>query len=124
MEKIKISKEMLAQIDFANTVCGGMATFNINANRDKDGYNMNIAAPSLDKEEVKIEVANNRFMVYYFINVLEGEGKMPYFLANLPLLPDVDAKRISARFDAGKIRIHAPFNELGKGERYQVDFEA
>lgn len=124
MQKIDISKEMLAQIDFANTVGGGMALFNINANRDKHGYNMNIATPSLDKEEIKIEVADNRFMVYYMINVLEGEGQMPYFLANLPLLPDVDTKNISARFDKGKVEIHAPFNELGKGERFQVDFDA
>lgn len=124
MQKIDITKEMLAQIDFVNTVSGGMALFNIKANRGKNGYNMKITTPSLDKDEIKIDVANSRFKVYYMIDVLEGEEKMPFFIANLPLLPDVDTKKISARFEQGNVHIHAPFNDLGKGERFQIDLES
>jgi HSP20 family protein len=123
MQRVDISKELLAQIDFANTVNGGMTAFNITGGKDEYGYQMNISAPSIDKEKINIEIAEQRFMVYYMIDVLEGEGQMPYFLANVPLLPDVDTKQISARFEEGKVHIRAPFNELGSGERMGIPLE-
>jgi HSP20 family molecular chaperone IbpA len=123
MKNIEITKELLAQIDFENTVNGGMALFNIEAGRDESGYRMKINAPTLEKENVQVSVENQRFMVFTMINVLEGEGQMPYFLVNLPLAPDVDVERISARFNEGKIYLRAPFNEWGKGKRLNVDLE-
>jgi HSP20 family protein len=120
---IEISKDLLAQIDFANTVNGGMAQFTAKAWQEEKGYRLTVDAPSVNPENIHIEAANQRFMVYYFLPVLGGEQMMPYFLVNLPLAPEVDVQRISARFENGKIYIRAPFNDWAKGERREIDIE-
>jgi HSP20 family protein len=121
--KIDIPKELLAQIDFDNTVNGGIALFDAHAWKSDKGYRLTVDAPSIKPEDIHIEAANQRFMVYYFIPVLGGEQMLPYFLVNLPLAPEVDVERISARFEHGKIHITAPFNDWAKGERREIDME-
>ncbi len=120
---ISIPKELLAQIDFANTVTGGMIETNAQAWRAEDGYKLVIKAPSVDIDKIQIQTANQRFMVYYMIDVLEGKEQMPYFLINLPLSPEVDVERISAKFENGRIHISAPFNDWAKGEAHHIDIE-
>ncbi|MDZ7879547.1 MAG: Hsp20/alpha crystallin family protein [Saprospiraceae bacterium] len=121
--KMEIPKELLAQIDFANTVNGGMVEFKAHAWKQETSYRLTIDAPSVNPENIHIEAANQRFVVYYFVSVLGGEQMLPYFLVNLPLAPEVDVKRISARFEHGKIHITAPFNDWAKGERREIDME-
>ena len=47
---IQITRELLAQIDFQNTVNGGMANAIATGWKDKDGYRMILKAPSVDIE--------------------------------------------------------------------------
>lgn len=120
---ISIPKELLAQIDFANTVTGGMIETNAQAWREEDGYKLVLKAPSVDIDKIQIQTANQRFMVFYMIDVLEGKEQMPYFLVNLPLSPEVDVERISAKFENGRIYISAPFNDWAKGEAHHIDID-
>lgn len=120
---ISIPKELLAQIDFANTVNGGMIETSAQAWREKEGYKLVLNAPSVDIEKIQIQAANQRFMVYYMMNVLEGEAELPYFLVNLPLSPEVDVERISAKFEDNRLFIHAPFNDWAKGESRHIEID-
>lgn len=120
---ISIPKELLAQIDFANTVSGGMVETNAQAWREEDGYKLVIKAPSVDIDKIQIQTANKRFMVYYMMDVLEGKEQMPYFLINLPLSPEVDVERISAKFENERIYISAPFNDWAKGQAHHIDID-
>ena len=120
---ISIPKELLAQIDFANTVNGGMIETAVQAWREEEGYKLVLRAPSVDIDKIQIETANQRFMVYYFLNVLEGEQMMPFFLVNLPLSPEVDVDKITAKYEDNRLFIHAPFNDWAKGESRLIDIE-
>ena len=120
---ISIPKELLAQIDFANTVNGGMIETAVQAWREEDGYKLVLRAPSVDIDKIQIETANQRFMVYYFLNVLEGEQMMPFFLVNLPLSPEVDIDKITAKYEDNRLFIHAPFNDWAKGKSRHIDIE-
>ena len=120
---ISIPKELLAQIDFANTVNGGVIESKAQAWRETDGYKLVLDAPSIDIDKIQIEAANQRFMVYYMIDVLEGDAQLPYFLINLPLSPEVDIERISAKFENGRLLIRAPFNDWAKGESHNVEID-
>ena len=120
---ISIPKELLAQIDFNNTVNGGMVESKAQAWREEDGYKLVLKAPSVDIERIQIQTANQRFMVYYMIDVLESTEQMPYFLINLPLSPEVDVERISAKFENGRIFIRAPFNDWAKGATHHIDID-
>ena len=55
---ISIPKELLAQIDFANTVTGGMIETNAQAWREEDGYKLVLKAPSVDIDKIQIQTAN------------------------------------------------------------------
>jgi HSP20 family protein len=119
--EISIPKELLAQIDFANTVNGGMIETQAQAWREEEGYKLVLRAPSVDKDKIEIQAANQRFMVYYMMDVLEGEEQLPYFLVNLPLSPEVDVERISAKFEDDRLFIRAPFNGWAKGESRNIE---
>lgn len=120
---ISIPKELLAQIDFANTVNGGMVETTAQAWREGDGYKLVLRAPSVPVDKIQIETANQRFMVYYMMNVLEGEAELPYFLVNLPLSPEVDVDRISAKVEDDRLFIFAPFNDWAKGESRHIEID-
>jgi HSP20 family molecular chaperone IbpA len=113
--KIEIPKELLMQADFHNTISGGMIDNKLYASRDSKGYNLAISIPSIDKDKIHVSIANQRFMIYYMIDVLEGDAQMPYFLVNLPLLPDVDIQRITARYENNKLHVRAPYSDWAKG---------
>ena len=120
---ISIPKELLAQIDFANTVNGGVIESTAKAWREEDGYKLILKAPSVDIDKIQIQTANQRFMVYYMMDVLEGKEQLPYFLVNLPLSPEVDVNRISAHFEDGRLFITAPFNDWAKGKSQYIDID-
>lgn len=122
--QIQIPQELLAQIDFQNTISGGMAETTAAAWREKDGYRLILKTPGVDVEKIHIETANQRFTVFYLINVLEGSEQLPYYLINLPLSPEIDVNHISAQLhDNGSILILAPFNDWAKGITRQIDID-
>ena len=122
--KIEIPKELLAEIDFRNTISGGMTDNTVKAWAAKEGYKMAIQAPSIHQDDIRIEIRDKRFMIYYMLDVLEGTAQMPYYLVNMPLSPDVDINNITARYeDNGRIYITAPFNDWAKGEPRSIELE-
>jgi hypothetical protein len=121
---LSIPKELLAQTDLNNTLGGGMAEHTAAAWRAKDGYRLMLKTPGVDIEKLHIEANNNRFTVYYLMNILEGEQQVPYYLVNLPLSPEVDIHRISAHLqDDNKVLIKAPFNDQAMGEGREIEIE-
>ena len=121
---IEIPKELLAEIDFQNTISGGMTDSAVKAWASKEGYKMMIHAPGVNQDDISIEIRDKRFMVFYMLDVLEKTEQMPYFLVNIPLSPDVDINNITARYeDNGRIYITAPFNDWAKGQRREIELE-
>ncbi len=109
--KILIPKQLLADIDFTNTISGGVVESTARSWASQDGYKLLFSAPGVDIEKIRIEASNKRFSVFYMLDILEGTAQMPYYLVNVPLAPDVDIERISACVQQdGKILVKAPFN--------------
>ncbi len=121
--EISIPKELLAQIDFTNTINGGVVEPTIQAWRENEGYKMAVHAPSVDVDKIQIQAANQRFMVYYMVDVLGGDEQLLHFLVNLPLSPEVDVERISAKFENDRLFIRAPFNDWAKGESHHIEID-
>ena len=121
--EISIPKQLLAEIDFMNTLNGGIALSPIKASREKKGYRMHIKLAGIDPENIKIVAENKRFMVYHTVSVLEGEGAVPHYLVNLPLSPEVDIAHIRAHCEGDNLYIFAPFNDWQNGTRHVIDIE-
>lgn len=120
---IKIPQELIAQYDLMNTIGGGMAQNTVKAWQEKDGYALEVQAPGVELGKIRIEAVNQRFVIYYTIDVLEGKQHMPIYLVNLPLSPNVDVNRIAARIEGDVIHVFAPFNDWAKGTRREIDLE-
>jgi HSP20 family protein len=122
--QFQIPRDILAQIDYQNTVNGGMVETLAKAWASKDGYNMVVNVPAIDPEKVQVQVADKRFMVYVPVRVLSGAEYIPHFLVNIPVSPDVDINNISAKWrDNGHLHINAPFNDWAKGAIRDIDIE-
>lgn len=122
--QISIPKELLTQIDFQNTINGGTTQPELSAWKDKEGYHLMLKAVGIQPEKIQIRTVNQRFVVYYMIDVLEGTEQVARHLVNLPLSPEVDVNRIVARLEHdGFISIHAPFNDWAKGSNRHIDID-
>jgi HSP20 family protein len=122
--QISVPKELLAQIDFNNTVNGGMVQHTATAWQTNEGYHLLLKAPGIDINDLHIKAVDQRFVVYYMIDVLDKTEQMPYYLVNLPLSPEVDLEAISAH-EQGKdsILIIAPFNNWSKGGNLDINIQ-
>jgi|GEM_PF-874035 HSP20 family molecular chaperone IbpA len=108
--ELPIPKELLAGIDFGNTINGGIAPAQIQAWREEDGYRLRLKAPGFDRDKIRIETTKDRFMIYYPMSVLGSEVQYPYFFVNFPIDPQVDVKKISAKPSGSQgIFLIAPF---------------
>jgi hypothetical protein len=121
--EISIPKDLLAQIDFANTISGGMVENKAQAWRDEKGYRLVLDAPSVEADKIQVQVANQRFMIYYFLPVLEGTEALPYFLVNLPMSPEVDIERLTVKYENGRVYVKAPFNDWALGNSRFIDMD-
>ena len=134
MKSINIPKEILMRTDFLNTTGGGMSQSVIKLNRTEEGYLLELSMPGVGIENLKIDIINQRLLVYFGIEVAGSEAlseakeeesitQLPYFITNLPVPPDADVENISARYEAGKLVILAPFNNQSQGYSRRVEIE-
>jgi HSP20 family protein len=122
--QFQIPRDILAQIDYQNTVNGGMVETLAKAWITDKGYNMVVNVPAIDPEKVQVKVADKRFMVFLPVRVLGGDEYIPHFLVNVPVSPDVDVEHISAKWrDNGHLHISAPYNDWAKGGIRDIDIE-
>ena len=108
--KVEISRKLLAEIDFLNTINGGVSETRVKKWASPDSYKIVVKAPGVNPDGLRVDVADKYCRVYHCIDVLEGDEKLYHILATLPLTPDVDTSRISAQCkEDGRIIIIAPF---------------
>lgn len=121
---VSIPKELLAQIDYQNTFNGGTTQSEISAWKEEQGYRLMLKATGINPEKLQIQTANQRFLIYYMVDVLEGTEQVPHYLVNLPLSPEVDVDKIKAQFEHnGYVSIYAPFNDWAKGSNRHIDID-
>ena len=121
---IQIPKEILAQIDFQNTINGGVSETTVQAWASKEGYKMVVKAPGVNPDTIRVKIVDKRFLVYHSVDVMEKTGQLPYYLVNLPLSPEVDVDHITAHYkNDERIFITAPFNDWAKGQHRDIDLD-
>jgi HSP20 family molecular chaperone IbpA len=122
--KIEIPKELLTQIDFQNTVNGGVSQTDVSAWKDRNGYHLILHVPGVNPERIQIKTVSQRFLVSYMVDVLEGTEQVAYHLVNLPLSPEIDVNKISARLDTtNHLFVHAPYNDWAIGNSHHIDID-
>ncbi len=128
--KIEIPQDILASIDFANTVNGGMSETVLNVERSPEGYQITVKAPSLRADDFEVNVLHGRLLVHQFLplfgqNQDSETARSMRMLGNFYLPNDADFENISARYDqsARLLRVFMPFNDAVKDRRWHIDVE-
>ena len=123
-----LAKDQLLAMDLMNTVNGGMSMSSMNFTKTKKGYTVDLVAPGINSESMKVEVKDNKLYIYFifYLNVankLEGNAGTPYFFRIVPIPGDVDIRKISANYENNHLQITLPFNELTSGYQQDIDIE-
>ena len=130
-DKMKIPQEVLMNIDFINTINGGMSQPTVQIESGADGYLVMVKAPGIAAEELQVEIIKNKLMVYHLLPIFaqDPESNSEYrsirFISNLTIPNDVDLESIAAHYDDAlhHLVIHLPYNQLHQGFHRKVDIE-
>jgi len=133
--KLKIPREMLMNIDFINTVNGGMSEPAIQLERGSDGFEVVVKVPGIDVEDLQLEVVKGKknatnLKLYHLLPIFSQEShadeeqwKTIRFI-NTFVIPDgVDIENISARYDdvMRHLVLSLPFGSEKGNYRRKVD---
>jgi HSP20 family protein len=124
---ISIPKEILANIDLANTLNGGRTESTVSVNRGEAGYEVFVKMPGVEPDELQVDIEDGQLWLYTLYPVLredaaEEESFLPFTVGNLEIPVDVDVEHISARYRDGRWRVFLPFHTDGGYHRH-VDLD-
>ncbi len=135
--KLKIPREMLMNIDFINTVNGGMSEPSIKLDKGSDGFEVVVKIPGIEVEDLQLEVVkgkrnSNNLKLFHLLPIFSQENlpddeqwKTIRFI-NTFVIPDgVDIDNISARYDDGRrqLVLFLPFGDEQGDYNRKVDIE-
>lgn len=128
-KKIVIPRNILANIDFNNTLNGGRVEPNIQVNQTDNAYEVFVKVAGLEADHLKVDVENNRLLLYALQPVLKtAEQEVPenyvqQTIGQLVLPNFVDVENISARYHNHQWKIVMPFDDNRKGFKRNVEVE-
>lgn len=135
--KLKIPREMLMNIDFINTVNGGMSEPSIKLDKGSDGFEVVVKIPGIEVEDLQLEVVkgkknSNNLKLFHLLPIFSQENlsdeeqwKTIRFI-NTFVIPDgVDIDNISARYDDHQrhLVLFLPFGDEQGDYHRKVDIE-
>ena len=128
-KKIEIPKNILANIDFSNTLNGGRVEPNITVNQTEDSYEVFVKVAGLEADHLKVDVDNNRLWLYTLQPVLKKaeqempENYVPQTIGQLMLPNFVDVENISAKYYNHQWKIVMPIDDYRKKFKKHIDVE-
>ncbi|NIJ53528.1 Hsp20/alpha crystallin family protein [Dyadobacter arcticus] len=109
--KLKIPQEMLMNIDFINTINGGMSEPAIKLDRGSDGFEVVVKIPGIEVEDLQLEVVKgkrntNNLKLFHLLPIFSQESlaedeqwKTVRFINTFVIPEGVDLEHISAKYD-------------------------
>lgn len=124
---LKIPQEILATVDFWNTLQGGRSESTVQVTRSLEGYEALVRIPGVGADDLQVEVIKDRVWLYHLIPLFKTDSDerlfSPNTISNLVLPRDVNAEAISARYEGDRWRVFMPFNPEVRNFRKHVDIE-
>jgi HSP20 family molecular chaperone IbpA len=135
--KLKIPHEMLMNIDFINTVNGGMSEPAIQLERGSDGLEVIVKVPGIEVEDLQLEVVRGKrnatnLKLYHLLPVFSQEAlpaeeqwRTVRFINTFVMPEGVNVENISARYDDAfrHLVLHLPYGDEQGEYRRKVDID-
>ena len=128
-KKIVIPREILANIDFSNTLNGGRVEPKIEVSQTPDSYEIFVKMAGLEANHLKLNIEDNRLWLYALQPVLKTaeqevhENFVPQTIGQLMLPNFVDVENISARYHNHQWKIVMPFDDSKKGFKKDIEVQ-
>ena len=124
-----IPREILANIDFNNTLNGGRSEPKIMVNQTDNSYEILVKVAGLEADHLRMDIDENRLWLYALQPVLKtaeqetAENYVPQTIGQLMVPNFVDVENISARYHNHQWKIVMPFDNNRKGFKKQIEVE-
>lgn len=113
---------ILKVVDTLNTFNGGMISPSYKLNRNDDNYLLAIKAPGVSPEAMRVEVVEDKLMIYHLLDFGKEEKEIiPNIINVIPIPSEVDIKKISAEYEDKLLLVYLPFGEKSEGYYRSVD---
>ena len=120
---IKKFKDLVTSVDVLNTVHGGVSEPFLSIREERDGREVHVRIPGVDKEAMQVEINNNKLSIFYLIPIL-SVGKMihmPQVVYDQSIPYFVEASKIKASYEGNKLIVNLPFNKLSNGYNRKIE---
>jgi HSP20 family molecular chaperone IbpA len=113
------TKRLAESANIVNSINGGAVFPTFKTTTEKDHYRLEVSVPSVQPEDLKVEVNGSDLMVYQQIHV--NGYSLPNILGDLKISADVELENISAEFDDDLLVVILPFSEMSGGFQKEID---
>lgn len=114
----ELSKNLARTADFINTVNGGTVYPTFNTIKQKDHYKIEVTMPSVDPDDLKVEINNDMLMIFQQMEV--NHVTIPNVLGMFKLSNDAVLDEISAEYEGDLLTVIIPKNQISGGFRRDI----
>lgn len=108
-----IAKNLARTADFINTVNGGSVYPSFNTTKKSDHYRIEVSMPSVNPDNIKVEVTNNSLMIFQQVEI--NQVNLPNLLGLFKLSHDAVLDEITAEYGDNLLTVIIPKNEMTGG---------
>ena len=114
----ELSRNLARTADFINTVNGGTVFPTFNTIKHKDHYKIEVTMPSVDPNDLKVEINNDTLMIFQQMEV--REVSVPNVLGMFKLSDDAVLDEITAEYEDHLLTVIIPKDQMSGGFRRDI----
>lgn len=114
-----VTRNLARTANVLNNVNGGTVFPTFETTKEDDHYRMEVSAPSIDPDNIKVEVNSGHLVVYQKMPM--GDSSVPNMLGIHKISAEVELDNITAGYEDDLLVVIMPFNELTGGFRKEID---
>lgn len=115
----QLTKNLAHAANVINTVGGGMVYPTFETTKEENHYRVEIKMPSVEVNNLKVEVNNNHLMIFHYMNI--DEVRIPGLIGMLKISADVILDSISAEYHDGLLIVVMPYSEMFGGFNREIN---
>ncbi len=113
------SKRLAETANIINNINGGSIFPTFKTTTEKDHYRLEVSVPSVEPDDIKVEVNGSDLMIYQNVHV--NSYTLPNMLGMIKIAADVELENISAEFEDELLIVIMPFSEMSGGFQKEID---
>lgn len=120
-ENRSLVKNLAHTAELINTLNGGMSQPSIRVQRESEEWVVRVRIPGVSMEQLKLEVKNSHLYLFQMLKSQNLGISLPYLIAVMPLIDQIDFEKISAEYHEGELLIVLPLSEQEDGFHREIE---